>query len=67
MKAVARKVGPFNGETDFSESADQIVLLINGQADHDVHTEIVRPDVEKLSRTLTDPGFDLVCRYRTLP
>ena len=48
----------WSAEADFSRSASEVVLFINGKANHEKHTVLSRPDVEKFSHTLTDPGYD---------
>ena len=50
----------WSSEADYSRSAGEIVLFINGEANHEQHTALSRPDVEKFSNTLRYPGFDVL-------
>ncbi len=50
----------WSSEADYSRSAGEVVLFVNGEANHEQHTALSRPDVEKLSHTLTDPGYDVL-------
>ncbi len=50
----------WSSEVDYSRSAGEVVLFINGEANHEQHTTLSRPDVEKLSTTLRYPGFDVL-------
>ena len=50
----------WSAEADYSRAAGEVVFFINGEAHHEQHTALPRPDVEKFSHTLRDPGYDVL-------